>query len=108
MSGPISVDDVLKLKRNVIPIVVFDAINHLLAESFNGHSAIIKQKDIVAKIIEFLKTPEDKVQEQTREIYSKHWLDIEDLYREQGWEVEYDKPGYNETYDANFRFSVKK
>lgn len=36
-------------------------------------------------------------------------LDVEDVYRAAGWEVTYDKPGYNETYDATFTFrSAKK
>ena len=42
------------------------------------------------------------------DVFSNHWLDVEDIYREQGWNVEYDKPTYNETYDAYFVFSVKK
>lgn len=28
------------------------------------------------------------------------WLDLEDIYRDEGWTVEYDSPGYNETYEA--------
>lgn len=38
-------------------------------------------------------------------IFDKHWLDIEDTYRKAGWNVEYDKPGYCENYDAYFVFS---
>ena len=32
---------------------------------------------------------------------------IEPLYREKGWNVEYDKPGYNEFYKARFIFKKK-
>lgn len=43
------------------------------------------------------------------EIFDNHWLDIEDIYREQGWKVKYDKPGYNEeSFKPYFEFSVKK
>lgn len=39
-------------------------------------------------------------------LFKNHWLDIEPLYRKEGWKVDYDKPGYCETYDANFTFSI--
>jgi hypothetical protein len=32
-------------------------------------------------------------------------MDVEDVYQKAGWEVEFDKPGYNEDYEANFKFS---
>ena len=37
-------------------------------------------------------------------IFSEGYLNVEEVYREQGWVVSYDKPGYNESYDANFKF----
>lgn len=41
------------------------------------------------------------------DIFENHWLDFEDAYRASGWGVEYDKPGFNETYQARFIFSPK-
>jgi hypothetical protein len=38
-------------------------------------------------------------------MYDKGWMDVEDVYQKAGWEVEFDKPGYNEDYEANFKFS---
>jgi hypothetical protein len=35
-----------------------------------------------------------------------NWLNFESMYREQGWKVEYDKPGYNETYEAFWVFKA--
>jgi hypothetical protein len=40
-----------------------------------------------------------------QEVFDNQWLDIEDIYREAGWKVSYDKPAYNETYKAYFTFS---
>jgi len=40
-------------------------------------------------------------------MYDKGWMDVEDAYRKAGWDVDFDKPGYNETYEANFTFSKK-
>lgn len=38
-------------------------------------------------------------------VFANKWLDIEDIYREQGWRVDYDKPAYNENYQASFTFA---
>ena len=40
-------------------------------------------------------------------LFNNGWLDIEPIYRKIGWTVVYDKPGYCESYDANFTFSIK-
>lgn len=42
------------------------------------------------------------------QVFEKHWLDIETAYRQAGWEVEYDKPAYNETYGASWEFKHGK
>jgi hypothetical protein len=38
-------------------------------------------------------------------IFEHNWLDIEDIYRQAGWAVEYNAPAYNETFDETFKFS---
>ena len=42
------------------------------------------------------------------DIFTNNWLDIEPLYEDIGWKVTYDKPGFNETYEATFTFDKKK
>lgn len=39
-----------------------------------------------------------------RQIFERHWLDVEDAYREAGWGVTYEKPSYNEDGMASFVF----
>jgi hypothetical protein len=41
-------------------------------------------------------------------IWENKWLDVEDEYRKNGWEVEYDKPGLGESYPARFIFKPKE
>ena len=41
-------------------------------------------------------------------LFKNHYLDIEPIYREAGWHVEYDKPAYYEDYKPNFTFRKKK
>lgn len=40
-------------------------------------------------------------------VYGKQYLDVEDIYRKEGWKVVYDKPAYCETYEPTFTFSKK-
>lgn len=48
--------------------------------------------------------PDDSITRRT--LFDNHWLDIEPIYRKVGWIVKYDKPGYCESYSANFTFKI--
>ena len=100
MSKAIGPKDLAAFKAATIPDFVFDVVNELLAEKWNGSTAIIKQKDIVFRICW-------GTGEVPSSVLDRGWLNFEDIYREKGWRVEYDKPGYNESYDAFFEFSVR-
>lgn len=100
MTGPLSPKQLVSLKEKRIPDEVFEAFNELIAESWNGHSSNFTLRKVVTRIV-------DKGIPRN-EIFEKHYLDIEKIYEKKGWSVEYDQPGYNETYEANFTFSVKR
>lgn len=93
---PLSPKEVVEKKINSIPDAVFEAFNDLIAKDFNSAYAIVKQKEVVKLLVE--KGLKEK------DIYDNHWLDVEEVYRKAGWKVEYDKPAYNEDYDAYFEF----
>jgi hypothetical protein len=40
-------------------------------------------------------------------IFKENYFDFEPLFRSEGWDVEYDGPGYNENYKATFTFKKK-
>ena len=85
-----------------IPEVVIQAVNQLIIKEMadNAISTVtLTQKDIIAKIIQL-----DPSLTQSK-IYENHYLDFEDVYRKEGWKVEYDKPAYNESYEPNFSFT---
>lgn len=102
MTKPISPDDVVVKKKEILPKEVFEAFNELIIEGWNGYQSIVKQKEVVILIAQKLDI------ESTSIIYSNHYLDIEEIYEEAGWNVEYDKPGYCESYEATFTFTKKK
>jgi hypothetical protein len=98
MSKPISPKDVAKFKADTFPAYVFDAFNQLISENYNNRSATVKQKDVVTRMLLLSDTANKD------DIFSKGYLNVEEIYRAQGWKVSYDKPGYIESYDAYFEF----
>lgn len=99
---PISPHEVVGKKKSLLPDEVLDAFNELIAEHFSGRSSKFEQSKVIDRILEKFHHKLEK-----DELFKNHWLDVEDVYRESGWIVEYDKPGYNESYAATFKFSVK-
>lgn len=106
---PMSPSEVLANKVHVLPPEVIRAVNQLLTERFDGHQARFNQEEIVNKIIYMFADLDTNgrggsVNCTKEKIYEKHWLDFEPIYRQEGWVVEYDNPGYNESYTPNWKF----
>lgn len=87
-----------------IPDVVIEAVNQLLQEAnaTPGDSITLYQKDVVSRI---KKLDSDMTSEK---LFKKGYMDFEPLFEKAGWNVYYDKPGYNESYEAYFKFTPKR
>jgi hypothetical protein len=96
---PVSPQEVAEVRLETIPNEVIQVVNALIAEDYDGGYATILQKDIVEGLIAAGYSRD--------EIFKRHMLDFEEIYRQSGWKVEYDKPAYNESYDANFQFKAE-
>ena len=99
---PITPVEAKQQQEGSIPDQVFIAFNEILKKKFNGHSVTIRQDELVKLIME-----QDGVSFSRNDLFNNHWLDIEEIYRKAGWKVEYDKPGYNESYEAYWVFTKK-
>lgn len=95
MSGPIEPKALLKGKE--FPEEVFEVFNALILEKWDGNCSVILQEEAAKRIAKALKIPFPQV-------FERRLLDVEPAYRARGWRVEYDKPGYCETYSAFFTF----
>lgn len=93
---PISPSQVAEKKRQIMPEVI-DIFSDLIARNFSNGSATVKAKDATAKICEVLGVTRDVV-------YSNHYLDVEEVFREVGWKVKYEQPDYTENFDSYFEF----
>lgn len=93
---PISPEDVGLMKTATFPPEVFDSFNELIAANYvGGHAKVFqwKVKDLIKSKLES---------------WEQDWLNVEDAYRNNGWKVVYEKPAYNEMFDAYFTFTAKK
>lgn len=64
-----------------IPDAVILAFNTLIVKNWNGLASAFKQSDVIAYIAS------DNITEE--EAIKNHWLDVEPLYRENGFDVKY-------------------
>lgn len=99
MLKPITPEEA-KLAHAEIPPSVIQAFNELIVANLNQGQSVVYQKDVVDKLKRNSFFPGDK--------FDYNCLNVEEIYREAGWDVEYDKPGYSETYPARFTFSRRK
>jgi hypothetical protein len=87
-----------KAKESNIPPEVIKIFNKLIVKNLNGNRAIIEQEEAILTI-----SSEMNVPRQT--IFDLNYLNVESIFRKEGWRVEYDKPGFNEFYEPTFTFS---
>lgn len=104
IAEPIGPDEVVAVKTESIPEEVFETFNELIARHYNGDQAVIYQDDVMDILMKKL----SRTTHTADDVYRNHWLDVEDSYRAKGWSVHYDRPGFGETYRANFTFSRRK
>lgn len=94
---PFSPDQAKEAKIHTIPDPVIEAVNELLAENY-GTYINLKQDKVIKRIL-------SKMPNVTKHhLFDNNWLDFEPVYRKEGWEVEYDKSGHNESYEATWTF----
>lgn len=101
MAKPIKPNEIIAIKKEQFPEEVFEVVNEIIAKYWDGYSSSFLQKELAKAIASKLKCT-------TAEVYKNHYLDIEEMYEEAGWNVVYDKPGYNESYEASFTFTKSK
>ena len=80
---------------------VIEVVNELLQRKMRGNLAVILQREIVDALIARGYSEAD--------IRTNRLLDFESVYEANGWEVVYNKPGFNENnYEPRFEFKAKK
>lgn len=112
MSRPITPAEARQQALDSIPEFVIEAVNKMIVKNMSPNSdevtilqdEIIDQIEIEGERMQAWKTGGFK----RGRVFNEHWLDFENIFRQAGWNVEYDKPAYCEDYKANFKFKAKK
>jgi hypothetical protein len=94
-----------------LPEWVIEAFNEVLIKEFTpyrggGGHAHIKQEEAMKAVLQ--KAVDKGIEVTRKQVYDNKWLDVETFYEAAGWKVEYDKPGYNEMYEAFWNFTAKR
>jgi hypothetical protein len=96
-------------KINVVPKELLQAVNELLSERYVDYGEIhIKLKDVKARCKKILGVDEMFSGINPMDSWPEGVWDFEPIYRQAGWKVSYDNPGYNESYDGFYIFNQKK
>lgn len=100
MVKPISPEEIGFYKKKILPQEVIETFNELIAKNYcNGTSRINQQEIITSLSVKGISR---------QDIFNNKYLDVEPIYEAEGWEVEYDKPDYTESYDPVFIFRSKR
>lgn len=101
MTKPITPDEVLTKQASKIPPEVIEIFNYLIVNNCYRGEARIGQKDVLTRIAE-------RMDCSTHHVIEQNWLDIEPIFEEVGWKVEYDKADYTEVDgESIFTFTRK-
>lgn len=88
---PVTPGLVLRNRMDAIPGFVFDAVNELLLDLVIVNHRVPRLRACLSQGIIITAIQQRCSAMTANEIVAKGWLNIEDAYREAGWNVAYDK-----------------
>jgi hypothetical protein len=94
---PITPQEVIEHKIKEIPDEVIDVWNKIIVEKWRESAAIVYKDEITKRIANTLNIDVNKV-------YDFGYLDIKVIYKNFGWNVEYYKPYFDESFRPYFTF----
>jgi hypothetical protein len=104
--NPIKPSEVVEKKLAAIPNEMIQAVNEMIVKHWDGHEATFKQDELIERYFVIIDKPNSQ---SNREIlFENRFLNFEPIFEKEGWNVKYDKPGFNENYPSTFTFKVKK
>lgn len=99
---PITPAEARQKQVDQIPDFVFEAFNELISQKIGDHKSVtIILKDAINLVMK--KAPPNITETM---LHQNNWLDVEQAYRNVGWKVVYDQPGWDESYPSRFNFTA--
>ena len=84
------------LATSDIPPTVIEVFNELIVEYLDGFGRARIEQMVAANRVAA------RLGMTRREVYDRHWLDVEPVFEEAGWKVRYYKQPYFEVNDDSF------
>jgi hypothetical protein len=86
------------------PDAVIETWNTLIQECLVNRTSIVGQNEAILALMDAMGLePGERLR-----VYGLGWLNIESAYRDAGWVVHYDRPGFNESFEAFFTFEMPR
>lgn len=98
---PITPGEIAAIKTHDLHDEIIAAWNILIGEHFRGGRSVVSQEDAITALRKATGAHRPTV-------FSRGWLEIEEVFSAAGWHVTYDKPGPGESYDPTFTFKPKR
>jgi hypothetical protein len=94
---PLKPSEVETKKQEALPDFVILAFNELIARKWNGEVATFTRKEATDLIRGKMGNGDDRP-------FSPEWLNVEPIYRQEGWKVRVEFPDPTEHYDSYYEF----
>ena len=102
---PIKPNEVISMKMRQIPSEMIESVNELIVENWDGKSSKILLEDVIDRY--FSKKNIIKSNDEINLIYKSHWLDFEQLFYDEGWNVIYETPARDEDFKEYYLFKMQ-
>ena len=94
-------DEAKRDSEEDFPLAVIESFNEVIKRNYSGRSSTVLVDEVIALI-------STKMIVSRAMIFENKWLDVEDVYRKNGWDVEYDQPSYGDSdFKPRFVFTKK-
>lgn len=104
MNKALSPKEAITRAKNEVPELVFQAWNNLIVENLKVQGGKASSEFLLEELANQITLIMSISYEQAKQ---NGWFDLEDIFRDKGWKVEFDRPGYNESYSPKFTFKSK-
>lgn len=103
VNQPIKPSEVSDAKLEHTPVQIIQAFNEMITKNYSGGSARVLQNQVLDLA---LSKYSDRLRPDRNQLLA--WLNIEEVYRDAGWIVEYHSPDYTESFPPYFIFKKTK
>lgn len=93
-----------------IPEYVVEVYNDLIRKNFNGHSAQVKLEDAKQAVSRAVvqQNPEFELSVARSFAEENRYWDIEPIFEDAGWKVEFNKKCIGDNFDSHYVFSIRR